>query len=91
MNTTETATIPAEIAKELAKQSRKDLEFAAKKHTDCLAKADQLIKSGDNEETAECAAVFYAQAERMVAKANRHDAEFKRLERICIALTDAGV
>ena len=87
----DTITIPADIAKALADRAREDIEFAAEKHADCVTKAHELRQRGNKEESPEVAAVYYAEAEKMDAKAERHDAEFKALERICIALTKAGV
>ena len=82
-----TTTIPTDIARILAERAREDLEHAAEQHADCVTKAHELRKAGDKEQTPEAAAVYYAQAERMDRKADIHDAEFKSLERVCIALT----
>ena len=86
-----TTTIPTVIAKAIAERAREDLEYAAEKHADCVTKAHELRQRGNKEESAEAAAVYYSEAEKMDAKAERHDTEFKNLERICIALTKAGV
>lgn len=86
-----TITIPTDIAKALAERAREDLEHAAEKHADYVTKAHELRQRGNKEESAEAAAVYYAEAERMDAKAERHETEFIDLERICIALTKAGV
>lgn len=89
MSNKNTVTIPADIAKALADRAREDLEHAAEKHADCVTKAHELRQRGNREESAEVAAVYYAEADRMDSRADRHDAEFKSLERICRALTAA--
>jgi hypothetical protein len=89
MSTRNTVTIPTDIATILAERAREDLEHAAEKHADCVTKAHELRQRGNREESPEVAAVYYAEADHMDSRAERHDAEFKSLERICRALTAA--
>ena len=91
MHTKNITAIPTDIARLLAERAREDLEHAAEKHADCVTKAHELRKRGDKEDSAEVAAVYYIEADKMDAKAERITAEFKTLERICVALTKAGV
>lgn len=92
MNTPKTATIPADIAKELAEQVREDLEHTAEKSADYRTRAHCVRKQGmDAACNAEIAAVYFNEADKLDEKADRLDREFNRLERIAIALTKAGV
>lgn len=85
-----TVTLPADIAQLIGERMRADIEYAAEQAADYRTKAHGVRKSGNNQPNAECAAVFYAEADKLDRKADRWDAEFKTLERVCIALTRAG-
>ena len=83
--------INRDIAKALAERARADLDYAAEQHADYLTKAHVIRNKGRNQPTPETAAVYYAEADKLDSKVARWDAEFKALERICVALTRAGV
>ena len=89
-NTTDTITIPADIAKLIAERMRADLDQAAEKVVDYRARAHSVREHGKDQPNAECAAVFFAEADKLDSKADRWDSEFNALERICVALTRAG-
>lgn len=84
-------TLTADIAEAIAERMRQDLEHAAEKSADYHIKASNLRVAGMKLESVEATAVYLAKAEESTRKGNRWDAEFKNLERICIALTRAGV
>jgi hypothetical protein len=86
----ETITLSLDIAKAIAERMREEIEHAAEKAADYRIMASNLTIAGLKQESAEACAVFLARAEENERKAKRWDADFKSLERICIALTDAG-
>jgi hypothetical protein len=85
-----TITLSLDIAEAIAERMREDIEHAAEKAADYRIKASNLTTEGRKQESPEAYAVFLARAEEQERKAKRWDADFKSLERICIALTDAG-
>jgi len=87
---TETTTIPADIAKLIAERMRADLDQAAKTASDYRTKAHNARKSGEKTRISEYAVDCFKHAEHLDSKADRWDAEFNALERICVALTRAG-
>ena len=89
-NTTDTITIPADIAKALGDRSRQDLERAAKIASDLRKEANECRKRANSSKIPVYAADMVKSAESLDHKADRWDAEFNALERICIALTRAG-
>lgn len=86
-----TTAIPTHTAKFIAERMRQDLEHAAEKAADYRTKAHTVRSHGNNQPTPEGAAVFYFEADKLDGKADRQDAEFSELERICTYLTRAGV
>ena len=86
-----TTAIPTHTAKFIAERMRLDLEHAAEKAADYRTKAHTVRGHGNDQPTPEGAAVFYFEADKLDAKADRWDAEFKVLENVCMALTKAGV
>ena len=86
-----TTNIPTHTAKYIAERMRQDLEHAAEKAADYRFKANSIRKQANEESFIPKAAILLEHADLNDAKADRWDAEFKVLEKICITLTNAGV
>ena len=86
-----TTNIPTHTAKYIAERMRQDLEHAAEKAADYRFKANSIRKQANEESFVAKAAILLEHADLNDAKADRWDAEFKVLEKICITLTNAGV
>ena len=89
--TNKTITLPYDIAKALAERARQDLEYAAEQHADCVSKAHISRKNAEAATNgSEYADLCLKDADNYDAQAAYWDAQFKTLERICVAVTKAG-